>query len=105
MVTRADYFVFVQTENMDERDRMREDGVYNRELKWALKRMEDKPGGTTFLFHVTVGNCRQRPELQLSDLHCIAVDTDAGIEQLARDIAASYLDAAPAPASRATQGR
>ena len=106
VVKGADYFVFVQTENMDERERLREDGVYNRELKRALKRMEDKPGGTTFLFHVTVGNCRQRPEPELSELHRIAVDTDAGMEQLAKDIAASYLDTVPASRpTLAAQGR
>ncbi len=101
----VDYFVFVQTEKMDERDHLRKDGVYNRELKEALERIEDKPYATTFLFHVTFGACSPRPEPQLSKLHRIAVDTGSGIEQLAKAIVASYQESLPgsstAPASRA----
>lgn len=97
VVKRADYFVFVQTDNMDERDRQRRDGVYNRELDWALERMRDKPYGTPFLFHVTVGPCRPRPEPQLARLHRIAVDSDAGTAQLVDAIVAAHHDASAAP--------
>lgn len=90
VVKRVDYFVFVQTENMDQRDQRRQDGVYNRELRWALERMEDMPYGATFLMHVTLGNCRHRPEPQLAKLHRIAVDSEAGAAQLVTAVLRSF---------------
>lgn len=86
----ADYVVFVQTDRMDNRDRQRQRGVYNRELSRAIERMTDLPFGTTFLIHVTLGECQSRPEPELNRVHRIAVDTEAGIEQLARAILDSY---------------
>ncbi len=39
----VDYFIFVQSENMDRRDRSGDDGVYNWELKEALARQKKRP--------------------------------------------------------------
>jgi hypothetical protein len=97
VIAKVDYFVFVQTDKMDARP-----GVYNRELKRALARVEDLEHGLSFLFHVTMGACQPRPEPTLKSLHHIAVDTDAGGEKLADDILASYqekISRAKAPAA------
>lgn len=90
----ADFFVFVQTDRMDERDRKHLKGVYNRELKRAIKLLEDLPGFTEFLFHVTVGECGPRPEPELESVHRIAVDSEAGREQLAQAILDAYQEVA-----------
>jgi hypothetical protein len=93
IIRAADYFVFVQTDRMDERDRQRLNGVYNRELKRAFERLEDLPFGTPYVFHVTMGACRPRPEPQLGRVHRIAVDTEAGGDELAKAILDSYREA------------
>jgi hypothetical protein len=89
-IKRVDYFVFVQTENMDKRDNERRDGVYNRELKLALKRAEDKPHGAVFVIHATVGRCMPRREPELSAVHRAKLDTDAGIASLATAILEAF---------------
>jgi hypothetical protein len=89
-IKRVDYFVFVQTENMDQRDDRREDGVYNRELKFALKRAEDRPYGAVFVLHVTVGHCRTRPEPELRDIHRVQLDGDPSVDALASQILQSF---------------
>lgn len=78
----ANYFVFVQTDNMDERGK----GVYNQEMLHAIKCAEHLDPGTTYLIHATMGNCRPREQPNLAKVHHIAVDTDDGKTQLARDI-------------------
>ena len=100
VIKRVDYFLFVQTENMDRRTARREDGVYNRELKVALDRARDKPAGEVFILHVTVGQCAPRPEQSLRELHHMAVDTDEGVSRLATQILESF---ASAPDSLAVQ--
>lgn len=95
-IQRVDYFVFVQTENMDRRDASRDDGVYNRELKAAIERAKDKRDDVVFLIPVTVGNCRPRPDL--TRLHRIAIDSDQGIVTLASHILESFQAAGPAAA-------
>ena len=89
-IKRVDYFIFVQTENMDRRDFQRKDGVYNAELKQALKRAEDKPYGSVFVLHVTIGQCRQRPEPGLASVHRFQLDGPRGIDGLASDILESF---------------
>jgi hypothetical protein len=91
MIKSVDYFVFVQTEAMDKRDRTH-GGVYNMELKQALMRVEKLPYGAVFLLHVTIGQCRERPEPQLSKLHRISVDSEAGRSELATAIMTAYLE-------------
>ena len=98
-IKRVDYFVFVQTEQMDQRDARLEDGVYNRELKFALKRLEDRPFGTVFVLHVTVGQCRQRPEPELAAIHRIRLDAEGGVEALAAAILDSFSAGAGRPGS------
>ena len=95
IIRAADFFVFVQTEKMDERDRQRQNGVYNRELKRAFERLEDLPYGVTYLIHVTMGACSPRPEPELERVHRIEVDSEAGHEQLAQAILDAYQEAAP----------
>lgn len=90
VIGRVDYFVFVQTEQMDRRDQQRKKGVYHRELALALDCMKDKRYGETFLLHVTVGHCLPRPEPQMLDIHRIAVDDEPGLDRLAADILASF---------------
>jgi hypothetical protein len=90
LIRDVDYFVFVQTENMDRRDQQRRDGVYNRELKLALDRLRDQPFGSVFVVHVTIGTCRPRPEPELARLHRIAIDTPDGVDQLAAAIRESF---------------
>jgi len=87
-ISRVDYFVFVQTENMDRRDSSRDDGVYNHELKRALDRAEYKRDDVVFILHVTVGHCEPRTEL--ARLHHIAIDTDEGVATLASHILESF---------------
>jgi hypothetical protein len=82
----VDYFVFVQTENMDRRDHSGKDGVYNWELKEALARQLKRPFGAVFVLHVTAGACADRPEKELADLHRMSIDTDAGIDHVADHI-------------------
>ena len=89
-IKRVDYFVFVQTENMDRRDDGREDGVYNRELKLALERAKDRPFGAVFVLHVTVGQCRPRSEPELAAIHRLPVDADDGVEALVAAIRESF---------------
>lgn len=89
-IRRVDYFVFVQTENMDQRDDRREDGVYNRELKLALKRALDKRFGTVFVIHVALGRCRARPEPELSSMHRLQLDDVHRVEALAAAVLESF---------------
>jgi TIR domain/SIR2-like domain len=96
IIRAADFFVFVQTDKMDERDRQRLNGVYNRELKRAFERLQDLPYGATYLIHVTMSECRPRPERELERVHRIAADTEAGCEQLAQAILDAYQEAAAA---------
>lgn len=93
-IKRVDYFVFIQTENMDRRDDRKEDGVYNRELKLALKRQSDRPYGSVFVLHVTIGHCHARPEPELAAVHRLRLDVENGVATLAADILTSF---APAP--------
>jgi hypothetical protein len=88
-IKRVDYFVFVQTENMDRRDAEGVDGVYNRELKLALARVADKPYGAVFIFHVVVGQCRVRPEPELAPIQRFQLDT-SGVDALATRIRESF---------------
>ena len=85
-IKRVDYFVFIQTENMDRRDARNEDGVYNRELMLALKRQSDRPYGAVFVLHVTVGPCQSRPEPELAQVHRFGLDSDHGVDGLATQI-------------------
>ena len=78
----ADYFVFVQTDKMDER----KDGVYNEEVLLAFAWAKKLNPGTTYLIHVTMGSCRPREQRELTRVHRIAVDSDDGKAQLAQDI-------------------
>lgn len=89
-IRRVDYFLFVQTENMDQRDDRREDGVYNRELKLALKRALDKRFGTVFVIHVALGRCRARPEPELSSMHRLQLDDVHRVEALAAAVLESF---------------
>lgn len=82
----ADFFVFVQTEAMDERDRLRRPGVYNRELKLACRKMAELPHGAVYLLHVTVGHTQARGEPELQRVHRQPVDDEAGRQALARAI-------------------
>jgi TIR domain/SIR2-like domain len=93
LIKNVDYFLFVQTENMDQRDQRRQDGVYNRELELALARAKDKPYGAVFVLRVTIGACRARPEPEFAKIHRIAVDGDAGVDDLARAILEDYTGA------------
>jgi len=88
-IKRVDYFVFVQTENMDRRDAAGVDGVYNRELKLALARVADKPYGAVFIFHVVVGQCRIRPEPELAPIQRFQLDA-SGVDALATRIRESF---------------
>lgn len=92
LIKDVDYFIFVQTENMDQREERREDGVYNRELKLALERIKDKPYAAVFVLHVTIGTCRTRSEPELATIHRIAIDTNTGADELAQAILKSYKD-------------
>ena len=85
-IKRVDYFIFVQTQNMDQLDARNEDGVYNRELKLALERQEDRPYGAVFVLHVTVGPCQTRPGPALTKIHRFRLDAEHGIEALASQI-------------------
>ena len=89
-IKRVDYFVFVQTENMDHREDRREDGVYNRELQLALKRAEDKPYGAVFVIHATVGERHARPEPELASIHRLRLDSAQGVDALAAAILESF---------------
>jgi hypothetical protein len=82
----VDYFIFVQSEAMDQRDQSGEDGVYNWELKEAIERQKKKPYGAVFVLHVAIGSCRDRPEPELAELQRTAIDTDLGVEKVAEDI-------------------
>lgn len=90
IIDSVDYFVFVQSDTMDQRDQRREDGVYNWELQEALARQKERPYGAVFLLHVTLGSCRDRPEPQLAELHRTAIDTDLGVEKVVEDILKSH---------------
>jgi hypothetical protein len=90
IIKEIDYFIFVQTENMDQRDQKGEDGVYNGELKRALKRIENKPYAAVFVIHVTIGSCRLRPEPELAQIHRIAIDADTGADKIAAHLLESY---------------
>ena len=91
----CDYFVFVQTDTTDARDLALKDGVYNRELKRAIQRVDDRPYGTVFLLHVTIGTCRSRPEPELGETNRIAVDpaSGRGCDKLACEILEAYTSA------------
>lgn len=88
----CDYFVFVQTDATDARDLALKDGVYNRELKRAIQRVQDRPYGTVFLLHVTIGACRVRPEPELGAINRIEVDpaSGRGCDKLAGEILEAY---------------
>ena len=102
-IKRVDYFVFIQTENMDRRDDRNEDGVYNRELKLALKRQSDRPYGAVFVLHVTIGTCHARPEPELAAVHRFRLDADNGVAALAANILASFAPASkPEPTTAST---
>ena len=102
-IKRVDYFVFIQTENMDRRDDRNEDGVYNRELKLALKRQSDRPYGAVFVMHVTIGTCHARPEPELAAVHRFRLDAENGVAALAANILASFAPAAkPEPTAAST---
>lgn len=96
IISRVNYFVFVQTEQMDSRDRKgdRSGGVYNKELKLALGLLSVKLSGTVFVLHLTVGQCELRPEEELQAIHRVAFE-DSGVERLA----AAMLEASAMPAS------
>jgi hypothetical protein len=102
-IKRVDYFVFVQTENMDRRDERRQDGVYNHELKLALKRSEDRPYGAVFVLHVTVGQCQPRPEPELGAIHRFRLDSDGAVDSLANQILESFVSNPPAAAATTAQ--
>ena len=82
VIEAADYFVFVQTDKMDER----KDGVYNEEVLLAFAWAKKLNPGITYLMHVTMGSCRPREQRELTRVHRIAVDSDDGKAQLAQDI-------------------
>jgi hypothetical protein len=86
----VDYFIFVQSANMDRRDQNGEDGVYNWELKEAIARQNMRPFGAVFLLHATIGTCRDRPEPELAALHRAVLDGDIGLDKIAQDIIRSY---------------
>jgi len=90
VVSSVDYFVFLQSETMDARDALRQDGVYNWELKEALARQSTRPYGSTFVVHVTHGRCRERPEPELRALHRLPCDSDDQLENLARALLANH---------------
>lgn len=92
VIERVDFFVFVQTEQMDERDGFGKGGIYNDELALALQRKRLPRPGCTFLVPVTVGKCRHRHEPELRELHRIAVDDEAGLDRLANDLLAATLE-------------
>ena len=94
VIREVDYFIFVQTPNMDARDQRREDGVYFGELTQAIKRKEGRMArSAVFIIHVTIGHCQDHPEPALAEVHRIAIDTDAGVDKLAADILTSYAGA------------
>lgn len=78
----ADYFVFVQTDKMDER----KDGVYNEEVLLAFAWRKKLNPGTMYVIHVTMGSCRPRAQRKLTRVQRIAVDSDDGKAQLAQHI-------------------
>lgn len=99
-IKRVDYFVFIQSSNMDARDASvdasRRGGVYNRELALALDHAMDL-GERPFVFYVAFGDCPVRDKL--SWLQRQRVDTPEGIEALAGSILekfAAYAKVAPA---------
>lgn len=96
VIKRVAFVVFVQTPAMDARDKRRDEGVYNLELKLALERQNRMPENSVFVVHVTVGECGARPEKALGALHRIAVDDEAGLDRLAADLLAAL---APEPAT------
>ena len=102
----CDYFVFVQTDSTDARDLALKDGVYNRELKRAIQRVDDKPMGTVFLLHVTIGSCRERPEPELGKVNRIAVDpaSGRGCDKLAAEILEAYAGARAGMAAAGVAG-
>ena len=98
-IKRVDYFVFIQSPNMDARDTSvdasRRGGVYNRELALALDHAMDL-GERPFVFYVAFGDCPVRDKL--SWLQRQRVDTPEGIEALAGSILerfAAYAKVAP----------
>jgi hypothetical protein len=93
VIERVDFFVFVQTEQMDRRDGFGPDGIYNEELALALQRKRLPRPGCTFVVPVTVGTCRKRPERELRELHRIPVDDEAGLDRLAADLLAAMQEA------------
>ena len=97
----VDYFIFVQSENMDARDRAGKDGVYNWELKEALARQRKRPYGAVFVLHVTAGACVNRPEPELAELHRMGIDTDAAIDGVADQIWHLYEQTRATPAQGA----
>jgi hypothetical protein len=86
IVSKVDYFVFIQSPAMDRRDDSRLDGVYNAELNEAIGRLRNRPYGSVFIFHATVGRCKRRLEPQLQGMHRNKIDTDSDIENLINDI-------------------
>lgn len=101
-IKRVDYFVFLQTEQMDRRD-AGGGGVYNGELKMALKHAHDRlPENAVFVLHVTIGACQPRPERALADLHRFRLDVDGGVDALAGHILEAF--AASGKGAAATAG-
>jgi hypothetical protein len=76
----VDYVVVVQTPAMTTRIK----GVYYEEMRAALECQKRMKSGVNFVIAARTGGVDVLPEL--SHLHSIAVDTDAGVKELARDI-------------------
>ena len=86
-INRVDYFLFIQTPKMDERG----EGVFNEELKTAIKRTANFPGGREFLVHVVVGDCQPREEAELAATHQFRYDASTnGVDKLAAAILESF---------------
>jgi hypothetical protein len=77
---KVNYVVVVQTPAMTNRIK----GVYYEEMRVALECQKQMKAGVNFVIGVRTGGVEVLPEL--SDLHSIAVDTEAGVKALARDI-------------------
>lgn len=95
VIKRVNFFVFIQTPQMDVRDALgtsakERGGEYNEELKLALVRQRKLPGGATYLVHITAGVCRERPESELKAVHRITVDDEAGLDRLAADLLKNF---------------
>lgn len=86
-IFRVDYFLFIQTPNMDARG----EGVFNEELKTAIRRTANFPGGREFLVHVVAGDCQPREEPELAATHQFRYDESSnGVDKLAAAILESF---------------